>query len=69
MKFLWSLVVAAVLFLIATLPATWLLMLFFGNIDMALSYWATLPLGILLSALLSSAGSHWATVYAVHDSE
>jgi hypothetical protein len=43
-----------VIFLIATFPATWLLMLFFGNLGLGLSYWATLPLGILASALLGS---------------
>ena len=31
--------------LVATFPATWLLMLFFGNLGMGLSYWGTLPLG------------------------
>ena len=41
-----------VVFLLATFPATWLLMLFFGNVGMALSYWGTFPLGILVSVLL-----------------
>jgi hypothetical protein len=41
-----------VVFLLATFPATWLLMLFFGNIGTELSYWGTLPLGILASVLL-----------------
>ena len=31
--------------LVATFPATWMLMLFFGNLGMGLSYWGTLPLG------------------------
>ena len=50
---------ALVVFLIATFPATWLLMLFLGNLHLGLSYWGTLPLGILVSLLLagSSAGS------------
>jgi hypothetical protein len=48
--------------LAATFPATWLLMLFFGNLGMGLSYWATLPLGILVSALLSGSGS---SVYTI----
>jgi hypothetical protein len=48
--------------LVATFPATWLLMLFFGNLGMGLSYWGTLPLGILVSALLSGAGS---SVYTI----
>jgi hypothetical protein len=41
-----------VVFLLATFPATWLLMLFFGNIGLELSYWGTFPLGILVSILL-----------------
>jgi hypothetical protein len=44
-----------VLFLVATFPATWLLMLFFGNLGLELSYWATLPLGILASLILGGA--------------
>ena len=43
--------------LIATFPATWLLMLFFGNLGMELSYWGSLPLGILVSALLGGVSS------------
>ena len=41
-----------VVFLLATFPATWLLMLFLGNLGTGMSYWGTLPLGILVSALL-----------------
>ena len=43
-----------VIFLIATFPATWLMMLFLGNLSIGLSYWGTLPLGILVSTLLGS---------------
>ena len=50
--FLKFLVFATVAFLLFTLPATWLLMLFFGNIGMDLSYWGTLPLGVLVSVLV-----------------
>ena len=46
------LLVGVVVFLIATFPATWLLMLFLGNAHLGLSYWGTLPLGVLVSALL-----------------
>ncbi|NQY58177.1 MAG: hypothetical protein HRT86_17140 [Ilumatobacteraceae bacterium] len=46
---------ALVVFLLATFPATWLLMLFLGNAGLALSYWGTLPLGILVSVLLGGA--------------
>ena len=41
-----------VIFLVATFPATWLLMLFLGNVGTLVGYWGTLPLGILVSALL-----------------
>lgn len=50
-----ALIVLVVIFFIATFPATWLLMLFLGNIGVNLSYWGTLPLGILVSVLLSAA--------------
>ncbi len=55
--FLKALVIFAVAFALFTLPATWLLMLFFGNIGMELSYAATLPLGILVSVLLGGVTS------------
>ena len=48
-----SLIAIVAVFLIATFPATWLLMLFLGNLGLELSYWGTLPLGILVSTLLS----------------
>lgn len=58
-----ALIAATAILLIATFPATWLLMLFIGNVapGVGLSYWGTLPLGILVSALLAGSGS--ATVY------
>ncbi len=52
-----ALLAFAVVFLVATFPATWLLMLFFGNIGVLLSYWGTLPLGILASALIGGASA------------
>ena len=52
-----ALVVAFVIFLIATFPATWLLMLFLGNVGVNVSYWGALPLGILVSVLLAGASS------------
>jgi hypothetical protein len=55
--FLKALIVFAVAFALFTLPATWLMMLFFGNIGMELSYVATLPLGILVSVLLGGVTS------------
>ena len=50
--FLKGLLVLALAFLIFTFPATWLLMLFLGNVGLELSYWGTFPLGILVSVLL-----------------
>ena len=47
-----SLLIAIVVFLVATFPATWLLMLFLGNVGVIVGYWGVLPLGILVSALL-----------------
>jgi hypothetical protein len=44
--------VGIVVFFVATFPATWLMMLFLGNVHVNPSYWGTLPLGILVSALL-----------------
>ena len=48
-----SLFLGFFLFLVGTFPATWLLMLFTGNIGLQLSYWGTFPLGILVSVLLA----------------
>jgi hypothetical protein len=50
-----SLIFGILFFLIATFPATWLLMLFLGNAGVNTSYWGTLPLGILVSVLLAGA--------------
>ena len=47
-----GLLLLAVVFLIATFPATWLLMLFLGNVHANVSYWGALPLGALVSVLL-----------------
>ena len=52
-----ALLAALVIFLIATFPATWLLMLFLGNVGIGTSYWGTLPMGILVSMLLAGASS------------
>jgi hypothetical protein len=52
-----SLIYSVLFFLIATFPATWLLMLFFGNVGLNLSYWGTLPIGVLASVLLAGATS------------
>jgi hypothetical protein len=52
-----GLIALLVVFLVATFPATWLLMLFLGNLGLGMSYWGTLPLGILVSVLLGSASA------------
>jgi len=49
--------VLVIVFFVATFPATWLLMLVLGSTGLALSYWGTLPLGILVSVLLGAATS------------
>ena len=46
-----ALIAFIVIFFVATFPATWLLMLFLGNLGANVSYWGALPLGILVSAL------------------
>jgi hypothetical protein len=52
-----TLLSAVVVFFIATFPATWLLMLFLGNLGLELSYWGSLPLGVIASALIGASGS------------
>ena len=52
-----GLLLLVIFFLVATFPATWLLMLFLGNLGLQVSYWGTLPLGILVSLLISGATS------------
>lgn len=52
-----ALLVAAAVFLIATFPATWLLMLFLGNVGVNVGYWGVLPLGILVSAVIGGASA------------
>ena len=41
----------------STFPATWLLMLFLGNIGANVSYWGALPGGTMLAVILSGAAS------------
>jgi hypothetical protein len=57
-----SLIFSAIFFLLATFPATWLTMLFLGNVGQNVSYWGALPLGILVSVLLAGATSPKVTV-------
>ena len=57
-----ALLASVVVLLIATFPATWLLMLFLGNVHVNTSYWGTLPIGILVSVLLAGATAPSMTV-------
>jgi hypothetical protein len=52
-----ALAVFALAFVVISLPATWLLMLGFGNIGAAYSFWDMLPFGIIISALTVAAGA------------
>jgi len=53
-----ALIAGLILLLVATFPATWLLMLFLGNVmESGPSYWGTLPLGIIVSTLLAGVTS------------
>ena len=51
-----------IFFLLATFPATWLLMLFAGNVGLQQSYWGMLPLGILVSVLLAGVSAPNTTI-------
>jgi hypothetical protein len=52
-----ALLLLFVVFLIATFPVTWLLMLFLGNVGANVSYWGALPLGTVVSLLIGAASS------------
>ena len=52
-----ALLALLVIFFIATFPATWLLMLFLGNVGVNVSYWGALPLGVVVSMLIGAAAS------------
>lgn len=51
--FLAMLVVVVV---IGSLPATWLLMLFLGNVGVNVGFWGALPAGILLTFFIAGTG-------------
>ncbi len=52
-----GLLLLLIVFLIATFPVTWLLMLFLGNVGASLSYWGTLPLGTVVSLVIGASSS------------
>jgi hypothetical protein len=62
-NFLFGLAGLVLIALAATLPATWMLMLFMGNVGLAQSYWGALPLGILVSGLIGAAGNSETNVF------
>ena len=41
---------------IGSFPATWLLMLFLGNIGVNVGFWGSLPAGILLTFFIAGTG-------------
>lgn len=41
---------------VASFPATWLLMLFLGNLGLGLGFWGALPGGILITFFAAGAG-------------
>jgi len=51
-----SLLFGILFFLIATFPATWLLMLFLGNVGVNVSFWGALPAGILMTFFVAGTG-------------
>jgi hypothetical protein len=52
-----------VIALLATLPASYALMLFLGNVGLGVSYWGALPLGAVVSVLIGAAGNNETTVF------
>lgn len=50
------LVVLLLVVVIGSFPATWLLMLFLGNVGLGIGFWGALPAGILLTFFVAGAG-------------
>jgi hypothetical protein len=51
------LVVLTLVIIIGSFPATWLLMLFLGNLGLHMSFWGTLPAGIIVTFFVAGSGS------------
>ncbi len=51
------LVLFALVAIVASFPATWLLMLFLGNLGLALGFWGALPGGILITFFAAGSGA------------
>ena len=45
-----------VVVVVGSLPATWLLMLFLGNVGVHIGFWGALPGGILLTFFIAGTG-------------
>ena len=41
---------------VGSLPATWLLMLFLGNVGVNVGFWGSLPAGILVTFFIAGTG-------------
>jgi hypothetical protein len=41
---------------VGSFPATWLLMLFLGNVGVGVGFWGSLPAGILLTFFIAGTG-------------
>jgi hypothetical protein len=50
------LAVLVVVVVVGSLPATWLLMLFLGNVGVSVGFWGALPAGILLTFFIAGTG-------------
>ena len=50
------LAVLAVVVVFGSFPATWLLMLFLGNVGVNVGFWGALPAGILLTFFVAGTG-------------
>lgn len=50
-------VVILLVAIVASFPATWLLMLFLGNVGLMVGFWGALPGGILLTFFFAGAGA------------
>ena len=45
-----------VVVVVGSVPATWLLMLFLGNVGVNVGFWGALPAGILLTFFIAGTG-------------
>ncbi|MGH9027569.1 MAG: hypothetical protein ACRDWD_15850 [Acidimicrobiia bacterium] len=52
-----ALLIGLVLVIVLSFPATWLLMLFLGNVGVLVSFWGALPGGILVTFFVAGAGA------------